>query len=61
MTAGWSVRIDRVTYSEATNETIVSYIVGKPAPGRPYPAIMGYPLVVAEIERRPGSVSFIQH
>jgi hypothetical protein len=61
MTAGWSVHIDRVTYSEATNETIVSYVVGEPRPGGVYPAVMGYPLVVAEIEQRPGSVSFIRH
>jgi len=60
MTTGWSVRINRATYSEGTKETLVSYIVEEPKPGRVYPKVTGYPLVVAEIERRPGSISFVR-
>jgi hypothetical protein len=54
------VRIDRVTYSEGTKETLVSHIVEEPKQGRVYPTTMGYPLVIAEIERRPVSVRFVR-
>jgi hypothetical protein len=55
---GHRVRIDRVTYSAVANETVVHYTKLLPNPQRIYPTVVVYPSVVAEIERRPGSVRF---
>jgi hypothetical protein len=58
--SGHRVLIDRVSYSQSAGESVVHYTIVLPNPKRIYPTVIVYPSVVAEVDRRPGAVRFVQ-